>query len=612
VAFIAAFSSMGIGATQAEKVQNLESVLTAASEAQARHDYPAAAEYYRQAVKLSPDTAELWANLGLMDDLGGNSSEAIKSFSEAARLNASMFVPQLFLGIEYLKLNRAETAIPFLQRAEQINPKDPQAPLALGRALALSGKGDRSSDAYLKVIDLTPNNGDAWLGLGMAELQQSSADDHMMTESYKESVYTKLRAGETYAEQGKLTRASDAYTSALMAKSPLPPCAHAGYGIVLLRQKEVSRATSEFAEELKLDSSCGLARLGLAAVSLMQGDTDGALKDLVTLRQADRGFLQESLPLLRDVLSEDQYEQLLHMTEDLETHGNIPPDESADVLHIGSQTVSRELKEAEKFYLSGQYQKCSESLRPHLSVLSEPSLLLLTSCAFYTGDYKVASLAARRLKSIPTARVSGLYWESKADQKLAITALTRAGETGSNSPLLHVLLGDLYRQKQRWDDAENEYRKALALEPHNQSASLGLAMALFAGGQSDEALTIDKALLMETPDYPEGNLLAGEILVRGGHFNDAETYLKKIRDTGQKFMPRVHALLGQVYFATDRFPQALSEFKLSQSADDDGSIHYQLGRIYQKLGDKEKADEAFRVSKRLREQPDDRVNLAPQ
>src|SRR5579862_8828640 len=99
VAFIAAFSSMGIGATQAEKVQNLESVLTAASEAQARHDYPAAAEYYRQAVKLSPDTAELWANLGLMDDLGGNSSEAIKSFSEAARLNASMFVPQLFLGI---------------------------------------------------------------------------------------------------------------------------------------------------------------------------------------------------------------------------------------------------------------------------------------------------------------------------------------------------------------------------------------------------------------------------------------------------------------------------------------------------------------------------------
>jgi tetratricopeptide (TPR) repeat protein len=320
------------------------------------------------------------------------------------------------------------------------------------------------------------------------------------------------------------------------------------------------------------------------------------------------------------VLSEDQRDQLLHMAEGLEGNRDTPPVESRDVLHPESRSVSKmngapvpqASKEAETFYLSGQYHKCSESLRPHLSVLSETSLLLLAPCAYYTGDYRTASLAARRLKSVPTTRVSGLYWESKADQKLAITALTRAGETASNSPLLHVLLGDIYRQKQRWEDAENEYRKALTLEPSNHSASLGLAMALFADGKSDEALAIDKALLAQAPDNSEDNLLAGEILVRSGHFTEAETYLKAIRDVGQKFMPRVHALLGEVYFATDRFPQALSDFKLGQVSDDDGSIHYQLGRIYQKLGDKEKAEEAFRVSKRLREQSDDRLDLAPQ
>jgi tetratricopeptide (TPR) repeat protein len=374
-----------------------------------------------------------------------------------------------------------------------------------------------------------------------------------------------------------------------------------------MRQQELSKASSDFDQELKLNPGCSLARLGLAAIRLTQGDTDGALKNLVTLWHTDRGFLEESLPLLRDALSEDQREQLLRMAQDVEAHEDIPPAGSGNVLHTESQS-----NKSEAFYLSGQYQKCTESLRPRVSVLSEPSLLILTSCAFYTGDYKTASLAARRLKSSAAARVSGLYWESKADQKLAIAALARAGETASNSPLLHVLLGDLYRQKQRWDDAENEYRKALALEPHNQSASLGLAMALFADGKSDEALAIDKSLLTETPNNPEEDLLAGEILVRSGHFTDAETYLKKIRDSGQKFMPRVHALLGEIYFATGRFPQALSEFKLGQSSDDDGSIHYQLGRTYQKLGDKEKAEEAFRASKRLREQPDDRVNLAPQ
>jgi tetratricopeptide (TPR) repeat protein len=603
VGLLAVFSSIALWAMQADETQNLESIVAAAREAQTKGEFSKAAEYYRKAVKIRPEVAELWANLGLMDSLSGNSSDAIKDFTEATHLNGSMFVPQLFLGIEYLKSNRAETAIPYLQRAEQLNPRDPQVQLALGRAFAVSGRGDRSSDAYLRAIDLTPNNGDAWLGLGMAELQQSSADDRAMNETYKDSLYTKMRAGEIFAEQGKLHRASEAYTSVLTVKSPPPACAHAGYGFVLMRQQEVAKARSQFEQELKLNPGCSLAKLGLAGIHLLDGNTEDALRDLFSIWNADRGFLQENLPLLRDALSEDQRDQLLRMAGELKAHEDAPSADSAKT--AGS-------KGPDALYLSGQYQNCAESLRPHLNALSEASLSILASCAFYTGDYRTASAAARRLKSAAGAHASGLYWESKADQRLAIAALAHAGETDSNSPLLHVLLGDIYRQKQGWEASENEYRKALALEPRNQSASLGLAMALFADGKSDEALSIDKELLTETPDQSEENLLAGEILVRNHHFGDAEAYLTKIRDTGQKFMPRVHALLGEVYFATDRFPQALHEFKMGQVSDDDGSIYYQLGRTYQKIGDKEKADEAFRVSKQLRSQSDDRSDSSEQ
>jgi tetratricopeptide (TPR) repeat protein len=141
------FSSIAPWAMQTGGTQDLESIVTAAKEAQTKGEFPKAAEFYREAVKIRPDVAELWANLGLMDSLSGNSSAAIKDFTEAAHLNGSMYVPQLFLGIEYLKLNRAETALPYLQKAEHLNPRDPQVQLALGRAFALSGRGDRSSDA---------------------------------------------------------------------------------------------------------------------------------------------------------------------------------------------------------------------------------------------------------------------------------------------------------------------------------------------------------------------------------------------------------------------------------------------------------------------------------
>ena len=51
-------------------------------------------------------------------------------------------------------------------------------------------------------------------------------------------------------------------------------------------------------------------------------------------------------------------------------------------------------------------------------------------------------------------------------------------------------------------------------------------------------------------------------------------------------MPHLHALLGQVYAETDRIPAAISEYKTGLPADQDGSIHFQLARLYQKMGEK--------------------------
>ena len=42
----------------------------------------------------------MWANLGLMEHEGGDYAEAIKSFQQAIRLKPSLYVPNLFLGID--------------------------------------------------------------------------------------------------------------------------------------------------------------------------------------------------------------------------------------------------------------------------------------------------------------------------------------------------------------------------------------------------------------------------------------------------------------------------------------------------------------------------------
>jgi len=224
-----------------------------------------------------------------------------------------------------------------------------------------------------------------------------------------------------------------------------------------------------------------------------------------------------------------------------------------------TQTVAP--ADAEKFYAAGQFDQCSDVLKPKIYSIAGGQLQLLATCSFYAGDYRTTFTAAGRLKSNSPTRAQGLYWECKADQKLAIAALTRAGEIDSESPRMHVLLGDVFRQKRRWDEAEAEYRKAVSLDPSSRSARLSLAITLFTELKNDEAFTIDRTLLAEDADDPESNLLAGEILVQRNIYAEAEQYLAKCRKLPPEFLPRLHALLGQVYAVTDRISAAIQEYK---------------------------------------------------
>jgi tetratricopeptide (TPR) repeat protein len=622
IVLTAAVSSVAVKAAQPDSSESIQSYLAAAQQSAARKDFSAAADSYRKAVELSPESAELWTNLGLMYHETSQSSKAIKSFSEASRLKPSLYVPQLFLGIENLELKQPEAAIPFLQKAERINPKDPQASLTLGRAYSMAGNGIGASDAYWRAVTLTPRSGNAWLGLGMAYLLQVDSDARTMTRAYSNSKYDKLRASELFAEQGKLVQAARAYKAELLEVSP-PPCSHAGYGMVLLRQNALAEAKQQFDQEANAHSGCPLTRLGLAGLQLAMGDTDKGLNLLIDLWNSDEGFLRENLLMLREAVGAEQSTKLLELLKQRQGENKLAAglaflvqeamesDALPPVIQIESEagepvgTISSQaMLDAEKLFASGQYRKCSDSLRPYMSALTERYVVVLTSCAYYTGDYRTAALAARRLTANVSMRPVGLYWESKADQKQAIASLTRAGELDGNSPRMHVLLGDIYRQKRKWGEAESEYRKALALEPGSRMGKLGLAIALFQDGNSDGAFAADGELLQKDADDPQANLLAAEIMVFRHEYADAEQYLNKCRKIDSEFLPRVHTLFGEVYANTDRAPEALAEFKSGAADDPDGSIHFQMARLYQKQGNAKAAAEAIQTSKRFRAQWD--------
>jgi tetratricopeptide (TPR) repeat protein len=237
---------------------------------------------------------------------------------------------------------------------------------------------------------------------------------------------------------------------------------------------------------------------------------------------------------------------------------------------------------------------------------------MLAFCAYFTGDYHGAFDAGAKMAANVATEAEGLYWETKSAQRLAAAALTHASEMDASSPKLHVLLGDLYRQRKFFPDAEQEYRKALVLAPTDTGALFGLSLALLADNQINQALDVAEKALNNNGDDPELNAVMGEILCARDDFPAAESYLKKGLNTKPEYVPHVHALLGKVYAQTGRTEQAITELKFAVADDKDGTVHYQLARLYLKIGDHDSAKQAFDVSQRLRSEGLNRATVAMQ
>jgi predicted Zn-dependent protease len=611
---LGAYGQSGAGATT-----TLQFDLDQARQAESRSDFSSAAEFYREAVRLMPGSAEVWANLGLMDYETGASEEAIRSFMQSTKLDSSLFAPQLFLGIEYFKLHKARAALSYLKHAEHMHPNDPQAALYLARVYASTGDSTASIAMYEKLTELNPKSTTAWFELGTTLLQQVELDARIMTSRYPTSPYEQLRAAEVLTGEGKPIQADRYYRSALRSAVPLS-CARAEFGINLLKEGEASRAQDQFERDLQSYYPCGIARLGIAVLHVLNGQMDSAEAEFKSIADADSAFVMISLPLFRGIIPAGKLRELVDHTNGVSIDSNHSQDldgliedslsnaGTSQVLGIQARLLKpnshkESVSTPAELYSVGRYGECDRVLRSERSTAKNLSPLLV-QCSYYAGDFYTTAEVAGQLKLHTQTEMDGLYWEAKADDMLAREALSKAAILGGDAPEIHLMLGDVLRVKHQWTQAEREYRKVLAVDPKNSAARLGLAITLFSEFKLSEALQLDKSLLSDKPDNPEANLLAAEILVENQEFEAASPYLRHCADVSPELASRVHVLQGKILAATGHLQGAAKQLVLGASSDQDGSVHYQLARIYQKLGEQQAAKAAFQESEALRSKAD--------
>ena len=602
---------------QQDQSSSLESLLAAAQQAQAANNYAAAAANYKEAVKLRPNLPELRANLGLMQHESGEYAEAIQSFQETLRQKPSLYVPNLFLGIDYVRAGRAKEAFPLLLKAERMNGADPLPALTLGRAYSSLGEYAQAIGELRRAIRLDPQQGSAWFDLGIAQLDLVEEDARAMTDRYADSSYAKALYAESLVKQARYKEAADLYSS-ILAADDQPPCMRSEASFLSLKRGDAQNAELQFTAERSRHPECSLAILGEARLRIDAGDYQGALLQLQQIWNKDHGFFAGSAPLLFDGIAADRAQSFLNEIAQQQSSGKVDqqiyaailqamqaPADAAQDAGVAQSTAASGIAardQGRQAYQAGQYARCAGLLKDSLNSGNAVTLETLAACSFFTGDYTLTSDAGSALQALPAhAQAQALYWSIKANEKLAFASLARFQQLEPNSARSHILLGDIYRQRERYDDAQKEYSKALDLSPNDAAALLGLATAYFDDANIAKTIEVTRKALAQSPDDPEINLLMGEALISQHNFPGSEPYLLKALHAKPQMLPHVHAMLGEAYAADGKTEDALHELKLGADSDQDGSIHYQLARVYGKLGDTADAAAAIQQMKAIQQ-----------
>jgi tetratricopeptide (TPR) repeat protein len=174
----------------------------------------------------------------------------------------------------------------------------------------------------------------------------------------------------------------------------------------------------------------------------------------------------------------------------------------------------------------------------------------------------------------------------------------RLYQADADSYRVHQLLGDLDAVKGDDKDAIEEYRAAIAKKPSVPNLHYSLGHLLWKNLQTEEARTEFENELAINPHHAGALHDLGNTYLLDHQPEKALPYLTRALavESGD---PELHRDLGSCYTQLRHYRRAEAQLKIAVAADDDGSVHYKLARVYQTLGEKDKAATEFALSAQM-------------
>jgi len=600
----------------------VEAAWAAAQQAQQQKDYAKAGQEYRRVISLAPAFAEAYMNLGLVYELQSRRPDAIAMFEKAVQLKPGLAGAQFFLGVDYSKRGDARRAIPHLEAAVRARPNLPDAWSWLASAYQEAGQISRQVNTLEAGLRANPDSIDLLYLLGQAYEQLGKYAVDRIQQKDPKSTFLEQLLAENYAATGYLSVAMWHLQNALK-ESPPRPSLHIALAEVLLRAGNLQRAEDEIAAELRIAPHSLRAQVRRGEVELLRGEVPQALDDWSQALALDRARCEAILGVrelgfgdaAQEKLPDDLRAQLARLRARVES-----PDGPANRLalaFISTQEGATEAVASETDADAAQSTSActlpqmqswlsTDQLQPVAAcstlILKQPSPALprleIARALYETGH---ADRALAALEGVPAAQADSpevLYGKSRCYNRLALAAYLHLFAIDPDSYRAHQVLGDMEDLRGEDSKAIAEYEIALSKRPTLPNLHYQIGHLEWKSYKTEEARKQFQAELAMNPRHAGALFDLGSTYLREHQPDKALVYLKRVYDLDSKY-PDLHDFMGIAYSQLNRYAEAEKELKIAAPGDKDGSVHYQLARVYTALGKSSEAQREFQLSNQL-------------
>jgi tetratricopeptide (TPR) repeat protein len=513
----------------------------------------------------------------------------------------------------------AKAIVP-LSSAIRLNPHSGGAHRLLAQVFMQTGKPRDGIEQFLLSAEYDPRNPEAFYDLGQACLQQALVVADRILAASKTSPYSRRIFAENFIGAGSWGEAETQYKLALQAE-PEAVDLHLAAAELYLRENKLEEARREASTATQFAPASTAAHFVQAEVEFALRDLDSALASLGRVQTLNPGFLATHPPFLDFAASGLWWSDACSKIKDQVSQGQpdaglaflleacreaLHQETNASVESQGAQprvskspNVTAEQQNPADACLAGLCEVCQERVGLDRIRKGAQARLTVGRCFYDVRDYAGAYRQFAAAEAVDPQDPAALYWEQESARQLARTAFARLERLAPDSYLVHLLNAQTLERQKQPESAIWEYKLAIARQGGVANPHVLLAHLYWYWERYDEALPeLEEALRLDPAD-PAANYLMGDSLVQKHQAENALPYLHQALELRPGFL-NAEASLGRALSQLGRNEEAVSELMKVATADADGSIHFQLYRLYQKLGEEDKAQEALAAFKSIR------------